>query len=211
MKWKRWLYWMINEKACSSVSLMMGEFFQIKRGRIEMKSLIKRAGAVLLLMLSFVIFSGCGTEEASSSSKVQFTDFATKDLNGNNVTSDVFSGKKLTVVNVWGTFCPPCIGEMPELGQWAREMPEDVQIIGIVCDVAGKEDHEHLNLARKITGEAKVEFINIYPDETLMEILSDVSAVPTTFFVDSKGNVVGEPIIGADVAGYKAFVKDYLK
>lgn len=170
---------------------------------------MKRIGALLLVMVSFVVFSGCGAEEASSS-KLQFTDFSTKDLSGNVVNQEIFAKKKLTVINVWGTFCPPCIGEMPELGAWAREMPEDVQIIGIVCDVAGAGDTEHLNLARKITGEAKVEFINIYPDETLMQILSGVEAVPTTFFVDSKGKVVGEPIIGADVAGYKAFVKDYL-
>ena len=35
--------------------------------------------------------------------------------------------------------------------------------------------------------------------------------VPTTLFVDGEGNLVGDPIVGADVAGYKEFVEEYLK
>ena len=64
-----------------------------------------------------------------------FPAFATKDMKGNDVTNDIFAGKDLTVVNFWATTCGPCISEMPELGDWAREMPENVQIIGVLTDV----------------------------------------------------------------------------
>lgn len=178
-----------------------------------MRHLLKRTGIFFLLLVSIVALSGCGTQEAASSAqKIKAVPaFSTKDLKGNTVTQEIFAKKKLTVVNVWGTFCPPCIGEMPELGAWAREMPEDVQIIGLICDVEGAQDREHLELARKITSEARADFVNIYPDEALYRFLSDVEAVPTTFFVDSNGQVVGEPIIGANVAGYRAFVESRLK
>lgn len=175
-----------------------------------MRHKLKQMGIFFLLLVSFTALSGCGAKEASSSAPTSFPAFSTKDLNGNVVTQDIFAKKRLTVVNVWGTFCPPCIGEMPELGAWAREMPEDVQIIGLICDVSGADDQKQLDLARKITTEARADFVNIYPDEALFGALSGVEAVPTTFFVDSEGKVVGDPIIGADVAGYRRFVEHYL-
>ena len=176
-----------------------------------MKHILQRTGIFFLLLVSIAVLAGCGTEEVSSSPQQAFPAFSTKDLNGNVVTQEIFARKKLTVVNVWGTFCPPCIGEMPELGAWAREMPADVQIIGLICDVEGEQDVEHLALARKITSEAHADFVNIYPDEALFERLSSVEAVPTTFFVDSNGQVIGEPIVGADVEGYRSAVERYLK
>ena len=42
--------------------------------------------------------------------------FETVDIDGNKVSSaDIFSKHKLTMVNIWGTFCGPCIREMPDL------------------------------------------------------------------------------------------------
>ena len=51
--------------------------------------------------------------------------FSTTDLEGNTVTNDIFSQADLTVVNFWGTFCNPCINEMPELAKWNEEMPDN--------------------------------------------------------------------------------------
>ncbi len=176
-----------------------------------MKNRIKLLVSVMMLVVSFAVFTGCGAEEASDS-KVSFSHFATKDLNGKDVNQDIFAGKKLTMINIWGTFCPPCIEEMPELGELSREFAnKDVQIIGIVIDVSGADDKEHMDLAKKIVKDANVDFVNIYPDKELENALQDVSAVPTTFFVDSKGNVVGAPVIGADVKKYRTFMENYIK
>jgi thiol-disulfide isomerase/thioredoxin len=42
--------------------------------------------------------------------------FETTDLAGNTVRSeDIFGENALTMVNLWGTYCGPCIGEMPDL------------------------------------------------------------------------------------------------
>ena len=139
-----------------------------------------------------------------------FPTFSAKDLNGNQITSDIFNKKKLTIVNIWGTFCPPCIGEMPELGKWAKEMPSDVQLIGIVCDVRGDDDTQTIDAAKKILHDSKANFINIVPNNEIAQYLTNVEAVPTTIFINNKGEIVGNPIIGADVDGYKNFVKNYL-
>jgi len=136
--------------------------------------------------------------------------FAAQDLNGNEVNETLFADHELTVVNVWGTFCGPCIGEMPELGEWARSMDHRTALIGIVGDVTDVSDEETIALAREIVQDANAGFVNLIPDDSIASFLDGIIAYPTTFFVDSTGAIVGEPIVGADVDGYKAFVEDYL-
>ncbi len=140
----------------------------------------------------------------------QMPKFITKDLKGNTVTENIFAEKDLTVVNIWGTFCNPCIEEMPELGEWAKIMPENVQLIGIISDIANENDTMHYNLAVEIMEKAKADFTQLIVNEDFESIMYWIPGVPTTLFVDKNGNIVGKPIIGADVDGYKKFVENYL-
>lgn len=148
-------------------------------------------------------------EEKASAASVQMPAFSAIDLNGNTVTEEIFGEKDLTVVNVWGTFCSPCIGEMPELGEWAHSMPDNVQIVGLIIDISSEEDKNY-EFAQEIVLKADAEFIHIVANEDFNEILSGIVGVPTTFFVDKDGYIVGSPVIGADVDAYKSFVEDYL-
>ena len=138
-------------------------------------------------------------------------EFTTENLALESVDSSIFGEKDLTVLNVWGTFCGPCIQEMPELGEWQRNLPDNVQIIGLVADVAGKEDAEHIELANTILDKTNVHFTNIIPNNDFADLLSGVVGVPTTFFINKEGKIVGKPIVGAQVPKYKAFVEEYLK
>ena len=172
-----------------------------------------------LLAVAF-LFSGCSddsaatydnstkTAQASSVAKT-VPNFSAKTIKGEPVTKEIFAAKKITVVNIWGTFCPPCIAEMPELGEMARSMPADAQIIGLVCDAS--EQSQQIQKALQITQEAGADFVNIVPDENLINFIENVEAVPTTIFVNSKGEVVGATIIGADVEGYKDELEKLLK
>lgn len=139
-----------------------------------------------------------------------FPSFTAADLNGNSVTESIFGEKDLTVLNIWGTFCGPCIGEMPELGEWAKEMPENVQMLGLIIDINGEDDTEHLDLAVDITQKAGADFTNLIANADFAPILREVIGVPTTLFIDGDGRIVGDPIVGADVEGYKQFVEEYL-
>lgn len=125
--------------------------------------------------------------------------FDTIDLNSNKVTQDIFKDKKLTMINIWGTFCGPCINEMPDLQELYIDIKdEEMNLIGIVSDIKSKDDSENIELAKKILDQKKAKFMSIIPDENLKNnLLSSVSGVPTTIFVDSKGNIVGEAIVGS--------------
>lgn len=186
---------------------------------------------VLLVVMTVFLLIACGNKKQAASSEtsisqsndgltssvaksqetVKMVSFNSEDLDGNAVTEKIFAEKDLTVVNIWGTFCGPCIQEMPELAAWAKEMPDNVQLIGLVEDINGVNDTEHIKLARQILKEADANFLNIIAGtEDFYDILVSLIGVPTTIFVDKNGNIVGRPIIGANVDGYKKFVEQYL-
>ena len=142
----------------------------------------------------------------------KFAEFTTNDINGNEVTESIFANKDLTVVNIWGTFCGPCIGEMPELGAWEKELPDNVQIVGLIVDISSTDDETQIAAAKQITEKADVGFVNLIGGNGAFdELIGSIVGVPTTIFVDKSGNIVGEIIVGADVDRYKSFVNKYVE
>lgn len=121
--------------------------------------------------------------------------FEGTDLEGNTVTADVFAQSKLTMVNVWATYCNPCLREMPGLGRLAAEYDAgEFQIIGIVSDVPEGGDQ---TLAQSLVEKTGAGYPHLLLNQSLYNaLLTDVTAVPTTFFVDGEGNIL-EVVIGA--------------
>ncbi len=124
--------------------------------------------------------------------------FEAQDIEGNTVSSSVFSEAKLTMVNVWATYCNPCLSEMPELGELAKEYdPKDFQIIGIISDVQEGSDPETLELAADLISKTGADYPHLLLNESLYyALLTDVTAVPTTFFITETGKVA-DTVIGA--------------
>lgn len=127
--------------------------------------------------------------------------FSTTDLDGNTVDQSVLADYDLTMVNVWATFCRPCIKEMPDLGELAQEYAdENVQIIGLVSDVLntdGTISEEQVQTARDIVEQTGADYLHLLPSADLFGVLGQISAVPTTFFVDSEGEQVGYAVVSA--------------
>ena len=142
----------------------------------------------------------------------KFAEFTTNDIDGNKVTESIFANKDLTVVNIWGTFCGPCINEMPELGAWEKELPDNVQIVGLIVDISSTDNETQIAAAKQITEKADVGFVNLIGGNgDFDELIGSIVGVPTTIFVDKSGNIVGEIIVGADVDRYKSFVNKYIE
>lgn len=140
---------------------------------------------------------------------VNMPQFTTKDMDGNKVTNDIFAEYDLTVVNFWATYCNPCIDELPELAEWKKELPDNVNLIGLLVDVDEKGSEQY-KLAEKIISQTGADYQHLIATEEFDDIISNLVGVPTTFFVDSTGKIIGEPFAGADVSAYKQTVEDYL-
>ena len=61
-----------------------------------------------------------GDEETQNTEKDMAQDFTLTDLEGNKVTLSELKGK-VVILNFWATWCPPCVGEMPDLNEAAVE------------------------------------------------------------------------------------------
>ena len=154
--------------------------------------------------------SGTTKQETSENGvTVNMPEFSTTDMDGNKVTNDIFADYDLTVVNFWATYCNPCIDELPELAEWKKELPDNVNLIGLLVNVDEKGSDQY-KLAEKIIKETGADYQHLIATEEFDDLISDLVGVPTTFFVDSTGKIIGEPFAGADVDAYKQTVEDYL-
>ena len=142
------------------------------------------------------------SESTADASAGKYGSFETTDLAGNVVTADVFADHKLTMINVWATYCSPCLQEMPELGELSREYQDKgVQIIGIPIDTLeqdGTWSQSQVANAASLASQTGADYLHILPSQDLIQAgLGDIYAVPTTFFVDSSGNVTGDTYMGS--------------
>ena len=155
--------------------------------------------------ISSFTFSEPVVNEVNVGDKIEFE---TTDLDGNTITSEeIFSKHKVTMINLWATWCGPCKKELPELGGLAKEFEEkDAQIIGICLDA---DDPEKAEQAKELLSEAECGYLNLTPPGNVDEILPSMS-IPMTVFVDSDGVVIAEKIVGAYVDRYPEVLDECL-
>ncbi len=164
---------------------------------------------LLILFIALLMLTSCG-KKADDKDVIRFE---TTDLEGNTVSSeDIFSEHKITLVNIWGTYCGPCINEMPDLEILNQRLAEkDCAIIGIVSDVRGSGDTALIGTAKEIVSQTGVTYVNLVPWQGWYEKLM-AEYIPTTYFIDSKGHIVGEAAVGARGADdYEALLDEVLK
>ena len=182
----------------------------------------------VFLMLSLVLLGGCAgdsselpaeaapeTDTADVSPDQEetapiFIAFEGTDLDGNTVSQEIFTQSKLTMVNVWATYCNPCLSEMPGLGELAAEYdPAEFQLIGIVSDVMEGEDQ---SLVESLVQETGANYLHLLANDSIGQaILSSVSAVPTTFFFDGEGAYLGGVVGSAEKSAWEELIHELLE
>ena len=176
----------------------------------------KRMMVLLAAAVLTVSVSGCGTEQktadintagtGSQQAEAQeeagpFEELSLTDLDGNEVDSELFAEHQMTMINIWATFCNPCLSELPELAKEYAQTPGGVQIVGICTDVLdqkGNQVEEQIDLAKQALRLTGADYQNLVPDKAFLNVLMEsIPGVPTTFFVDSQGKLLGEAVVGA--------------
>lgn len=167
-----------------------------------------RAAVAALVVAVAVVLAGCSTDAAGQQKQTgsengyvgadrQLTRVAPADrkpaprISGESVTdsktvdSADYAGRVI-VINVWGSWCPPCRKEAPDL-QAASERTADVaQFIGIDSRDASKAQPRAFMRAQKIS------YPSIFdPDGSQVVKFSDLppSAIPSTLIIDKQGRV----------------------
>ncbi len=119
--------------------------------------------------------------------------FTAVTLDGGEYTADDFSEADVTVINIWSTTCGPCIREMPEIAEYAKTLPDNIKLITWCLD--GAYDSEYTKELLSSLGYEGITLIG--GDGDLEKMYFDIMYTPTTLFVDSDGNIVGEALIGS--------------
>lgn len=180
----------------------------------------KRYKKIQALLISGILAASVWTASPAAAKEKEEPEtvgtFTTEDINGKEYTEEIFAQADLTLVNVFATWCGPCIQEVSELQKLSEEMKEDgVQVIGMVMDTGTIEetDEEALETAKLLAEVAETDYPFLIPDEGLMnDRLSGIQAYPETFFVNKDGEIVGESYVGArDLDAWKEIVENELK
>jgi thiol-disulfide isomerase/thioredoxin len=133
----------------------------------------------------------------------------TWDENGKKKSLSDLKGK-IVLLNLWASWCPPCIKEMPELSEISEELKDkDFQMIG-------------LNVFERTTGKAE-SFINANPvsytivegNEEVVQAFSEaigspIEAIPTTFIINKDGKIEETIIGGRDKETFLKSINKYL-
>ena len=131
-------------------------------------------------------------------------EFMTTDIDGNPVSSgELFAQNEITMVNIWATWCGPCINELAELQQIHLRLSEKG------CGVVGLLDDTDLDSARRLIADNGVAYPVILGPDNLYELFP-IEAYPSTFFVGRDGTVLAAPVVGAYVDEYENMVDSLL-
>lgn len=167
----------------------------------------KKYLVAVVCVIATVALCGCGLFGKSEPEIEGY--FTTTDLYGNTVTQEIFAQSDLTVVNVWATYCGPCINEMPYLGELAEEYDSSkVQIVGIPTDVYNQE---YLDYALSLIHETGADYTHLLMSEELYNWgLTEIQYVPTTFFVNSEGEIIDTVVGSMSKEDWKTLIDEKL-
>ena len=137
-------------------------------------------------------------------------------IDGKTYTEEVFSEYDLTLVNVFTTWCSPCVKEIPELEKLYQELKDSgIGVVGVVLDTVdadGNQNEDTVKKAEILQQKTGASYPFLIPDESMMNgRLNGINAFPETFFVDKNGNIVGETYSGSrDLESWKEIVENTL-
>lgn len=122
-------------------------------------------------------------------------DFTAKTLDGGTFTAADFSDADVTVINIWSTTCGPCIREMPDIATYADSLPDNVKLMTWCLDADYSPDADKIGGFLADCGFDGITLVS--GDGDLQTLYNALTYTPTTVFVDSSGNMLTEPLIGA--------------
>ncbi|MDQ3395856.1 MAG: TlpA family protein disulfide reductase [Bacteroidota bacterium] len=111
-------------------------------------------------------------------------DFQMKSLNGVSLNMESLYGKTV-FLNLWATWCPPCIAEMPNIQQLYNQVhSEDIVFLMLSLD-------NDLEKPKKFIEKKGYTFPVYLPEGTLHSDFQ-TNAIPTTFVISPKGKIVSK-------------------
>nr|WP_224773558.1 thiol-disulfide oxidoreductase ResA [Metabacillus idriensis] len=158
---------------------------------------------ILASAIGFTLYQNFFSDKTRVQSGDQAPDFILEDMSGNKVQLSDLKGKGV-FLNFWGTWCKPCIKEMPfmerQYNYYKNYGVETIAVNIAESDVAIESFVKRHNLTFTILKDKNRDVTDAY----------DITPIPTTFLIDKNGKVV-KVITGSmterDIANYMELIK----
>jgi cytochrome c biogenesis protein CcmG/thiol:disulfide interchange protein DsbE len=108
---------------------------------------------------------------------------------------------RVVLLNLWATWCAPCIEELPSLLALQRQMP-DVAVVAVSTD-------QDPDVYRRFLVEHHVDVLTVRDEEQRVNALYGTVQIPETYIIDKQG-ILRRKFIGAqnwtspEITGYLA-------
>ena len=159
---------------------------QTAKRRANSRALLSLAAGLALIAASLVGFWWLGRSESSSAtsrSPIQdqpAPDFALDDLEGRTVRLSDLRGQ-VVLVNLWATWCPPCLAEMPDLAALYQTYKSE----GFV--ILGVDDQERAQTVADFVARNPVPYPILLDPDSRVARAYGVSYLPASFLIDRRG------------------------
>jgi peroxiredoxin len=116
-------------------------------------------------------------------------DFTLPGLDGKMVSLSDYRGQ-VVLVNVWATWCPPCVGEMPSMEKLYRALKgENFEILAVSIDALGKK------AVAPFMKKYNLSFPALMDQDGTIKTLFQTTGVPESFIINQEGILI-EKVIG---------------
>ena len=163
----------------------------------------------LLLMAAFLLScsgekdnsqvqtGGDGSQVSTTAAPGNSPLFTAQDVSGKWRSADEWLGKQPVVINFWGTWCPPCRREIPDLVKLNDEYsPKGVALVSLAVNDSPSSVKEY-------AANNNMNWVLLMAEDQMLVDYKVTTGIPTTIFIDKNGNEVTRFIGMRDYATLK--------
>jgi cytochrome c biogenesis protein CcmG/thiol:disulfide interchange protein DsbE len=130
--------------------------------------------------------------------------FTLQDLKGNQISLSDFKGK-VVVLDFWATWCPPCVKEIPHFIElYEQYKDQGFAMVGISVD------REGVSVVKSFAQKYRINYPILMTDGQVDKTYGGIPGIPTTFVIDSAGNIRQKYVGYRDKAVFEADIKALL-
>ncbi len=180
-----------------------------------------RITPVFAVILILSLFSSCGGDSSEAGQpdqqikpasqtttqvnpKSDIIRFSALDINGKQRSSEEWIGQQPVVINVWGTWCPPCRREIPDLIRLYEEYhSKGVEMLGLAVRDTPQQ-------VEGFAAKNDMKWVMLMGERQNMLTLGSIRGVPTTIFLDKNGKELNRFVGPRDYDTFKAAFESIL-
>ncbi len=144
------------------------------------RSYLYTAGFLVIVLILFIMNNSDGSSKEGPLPPNYV------EASGKMLSLSSYSGK-VVILDFWATWCPPCRKGIPDLIELKKKYKDKIEIIGLSVDEMSR------NTKSKVVPFIKEYGINypiVYADMKVVQGYGGINSIPTSFIIDTKGNIV---------------------